>query len=64
MGSSNRTQVSVLRQYLYTIKAIGYYLNYLRTDKDRKTSIMADAYYFLYYTACFNNLLIPDNVFN
>jgi hypothetical protein len=54
----------VLRQYLNTIKAIGYYLNFLRSDKGRETPIMANAYYFLYYTACFNDILIPDDVFN
>jgi transposase InsO family protein len=64
VGSSNRTQVSVLRQYLNTIKAIGYCPNFLRSDRGRETPIMADAHYFLYYTACFNDLSIPDDVFN
>jgi hypothetical protein len=64
VGSSNRTQVSVLRQYLDTIKAVGYCPNFLRTDKDRETLMMADAHYFLYYTACFNDLSIPDDVFD
>jgi len=26
--------------------------------------MMADAHYFLYYTACFNDLSIPDDVFD
>jgi hypothetical protein len=25
---------------------------------------MADAYYFFYYTVCFNDPIIPDEVFN
>jgi len=64
VGSSNRTQVSVLRQYLHTVKAIGYCPNFLRTDKGRETPMMADAHYFLYYTACFNDPSIPDDVFD
>jgi len=64
VGSSNRTQVSVLRQYLHAIKAIGYCPNFLRTNRGRETPMMADAHYFLYYTACFDDLSIPDDVFD
>jgi hypothetical protein len=64
VDSSNRTQVSVLRQYLNIIKAIGYCPNFLRSDRGRETPIIVDTYYFFYYTACFNNLLIPNDVFN
>ena len=56
--------MSVLRQYLNTIKAIGYCPNFLRSDRGRETPIMADAYYFLYYTTYFNNLLILNDIFN
>ena len=56
--------MSVLRQYLNTIKAISYYPNFLRSNRGRETPIIADAHYFLYYTAYFNNLLIPNDVFN
>ena len=45
VGVSNRTQVSVLHQYLHTIKTLGYCPNYLRTDRGRETLMMADAYY-------------------
>jgi hypothetical protein len=37
VGVSNRTQVSVLHQYLHTIKTLGYCPNYLRTDRGRET---------------------------
>jgi hypothetical protein len=64
VGSSNRTQVSVLRQYLYTIKRVGHCPNFLRADKGRETPMMADAHYFFYYTACFNDSSISDEVFD
>jgi len=64
VGSSNRTQVSVLRQYLYTVKTVGYCPNFIRSDKGTETPMMADAHYFFYHTACFNDPTIPDDVFN
>jgi hypothetical protein len=64
VGSSNRTQVSVLRQYLHTVKTVGYCPNLIRSDKGRETPMMADAHYFFYHTACFNDPTIPDEVFN
>ena len=64
IGVSNRTQVSVLYQYLHTIKTLGYYPNYLRTDRGRETPMMADAYYYLYHTACLHDDTISDEAFN
>ena len=64
VDSSNRTQVSVLRQYLDIIKTIGYCLNFLRSDRGRETLIIVNIYYFLYYIAYFNNLLIFNDIFN
>jgi hypothetical protein len=64
VDNSNRTQVSVLRQYLYTIKAVGYCPNFIRSDKRREILIMADTHYYFYYTAYFNDLIILDEVFN
>jgi hypothetical protein len=64
VGSSNRTQVSVLRQYLYTVKTVGYCPNLIRSDKGRETPMMADAHYFFYHTACFDDPTIPDDIFN
>ena len=64
VGSSNRTQVSVLRQYLCTVKAVGYCPNLIRSDKGRETPMMADAYYFFYYTVYFKDLIIFDDIFN
>jgi hypothetical protein len=46
------------------MKAVGYYLNFIRSNKGRETLIMADVYYYFYYTACFNDLIILDEVFN
>jgi hypothetical protein len=46
------------------MKTIGYCPNLIRSNKGRETPIMADAYYFFYYTACFNDLTIPDDIFN
>jgi hypothetical protein len=62
VGSNNRTQVSVLRQYLYTVKTVGYCPNLIRSDKGRETPMMADAHYFFYHTACFKDPTIPDDI--
>jgi hypothetical protein len=64
VGCSNRTQVSVLRQYLNTVKKLGYCPNFLRTDRGRETPMMADAHYYFYHTACFYDTTIPDDVFD
>ena len=64
VGCSNRTQVSVLRQYLYTVKKLRYCPNFLRTDKGRETPMMADAHYYFYHTACFYDSTISDDVFD
>jgi hypothetical protein len=64
VGSSNRTQVSVVRQYLTAVKAMGYCPSFLRTDKGRETPMMADAQYYFYHTACFEDTTIPDEIFD
>ena len=64
VGVSNRTQVSVLHQYLHTIKTLGYCPNYLRTDRGRETPMMADAHYYLYHTACLHDDTISDEAFD
>ena len=51
IGSSSRTAVSVVRQYLATVKAYGKCPNYLRTDEGREIYMMADAHYYLYWMA-------------
>jgi hypothetical protein len=61
---SNRTQVSVLRQYLHTIKTFGYCPNYLRTDRGRETPMMANAYYYFYHTACLHDNTVSDKAFD
>ena len=48
VGSSNRIYVSVLRQYRYTVKAVDYCLNLIRSDKGRETPMMADAHLFIH----------------
>ena len=64
VGISNRTQVSVVRQYLHAIKSVGYCPNYLRTDRGRETPMMADAHYYFYHTACFNDDSLSNEAFN
>src|SRR5271163_4868987 len=64
VGTSNRTQVSVLRQYLHTVKSIGYCPNFLRTDRGRETPMMADAHYYFYHTACLHDESISDDAFD
>ena len=64
VGVSNRTQVSVLHQYLHTIKTLGYCPNYLRTDRGMETPMMADAYYYLHHTACLHDDTISDGAFD
>jgi hypothetical protein len=51
VGSSSRTQVSVLSQYLNAIDLIGYCPNFLRTDRGREVPMMADAHYHFYWQA-------------
>ncbi len=51
VGSSSRTQVSVLSQYLAAIETRGTCPNFIRTDKGRETPMMADAQYHLFYQA-------------
>jgi hypothetical protein len=38
--------------------------NYLRINRGRETLIIADIYYYFYYTAYFNNDSISNEAFN
>src|SRR5271155_2401006 len=49
VGSSNRTAVSVVCQYLEAVGLRDKCPNYLRTDDGTEISMMADAQYFLYW---------------
>lgn len=50
-GLSNRTQLSVLNQYLQAVRARGSCPSYLRTDKGTETVMLADAHFSLYSEA-------------
>jgi hypothetical protein len=50
-GSSNRTQLSVLNQYLRAVKARGVYPSFIRTDKGTETILLADAHFSFYIEA-------------
>jgi hypothetical protein len=51
VGNSNRTQLSVLRQYLLAIKARGLCPSFIRTDKGTETIMLADAHFSLFTEA-------------
>jgi len=50
-GSSNRTQLSVLNQYLRAVKTRGICPSFIRTDKGTETILLADAHFSLYIEA-------------
>jgi hypothetical protein len=69
VGNSNRTQLSVLRQYLLAVKARGLCPFFIRTDKGTETIMLADAYFSLFIEAAlaehwsdeeYNSLRITD----
>jgi hypothetical protein len=51
VGISNRTQLSVLRQYLRAVKARGLCPSFIRTDKGTETILFADAHFSFYIKA-------------
>jgi hypothetical protein len=51
VGNSNRTQLSVLRQYLLAVKARGLCPSFIRTDKGTETIMLADAHFSLFTEA-------------
>jgi hypothetical protein len=51
-GSSNRTAISVVRQYFNTIKLLGLYSRYLRTDRGTETVLLAAIHFSLFIRAC------------
>ena len=55
-GSSNRTQLSVLSQYLRAAKARGVCPSFIRTDKGTETILLADAHFSFYIEAA-----LPEN---
>jgi hypothetical protein len=50
-GCSNRTQLSILNQYLQAVKARGVCPSFIRTDKGTETILLADAHFSLYIEA-------------
>jgi hypothetical protein len=46
------------------MKVVSYYFNLIRSDKGRETPIITNIYYFFYYITYFNDLTIPDDIFN
>src|SRR5271163_3537474 len=69
VGNSNRTQLSVLRQYLSAVKARGLCPSFIRTDKGTETIMLADAHFSLFTEAAlaehwpdeeYNSLRITD----
>jgi hypothetical protein len=50
-GNSNRTPISVLKQYFNTVNAVGVCPRYLRTDKGTETILLADCHFSLYIEA-------------
>jgi hypothetical protein len=51
VGNSNRTQLSVLRQYLSAVKVRGLCPSFIRTDKGTETIMLADAHFSLFTEA-------------
>jgi hypothetical protein len=50
-GNSNRTPISVLKQYLNAVKAVGVYPRFLCTDKGIGTVLLADYHFSLFIEA-------------
>ena len=59
-GNSNRTQCSVVHQYLATIKRIGICPSFLRTDRGTETSLLAAAHFSLYRKHCLLTQPVAD----
>jgi len=63
VGTSNRTQLSVLRQYLRAVKARGLCPCFIRTDKGTETILLADAHFSFYIEAALREEW-PDEEYN
>lgn len=50
-GNSNRTPISVLKQYLRAVKAIGLCPRFIRTDRGTETVLLADCHFSLFIEA-------------
>ena len=50
-GNSNRTSISVLNQYLSTVKAVGVSPRFIRTDKGTETVLLAGCHFSLFIEA-------------
>jgi hypothetical protein len=50
-GNSNRTAISVIRQYLNTVKAIGLCPRFIRTDHGTETFLLCDIHFSLFIEA-------------
>jgi hypothetical protein len=51
VGNSNRTSISVVRQYFTAVQTIGICPRFIRTDKSTETVLLADLYFSLYIEA-------------
>ena len=63
VGLSNRTGISVCRQYLNTIKVVGRCPNFIRSDCGSETTLMASCHYDLYWQSCLDHG-VPDEELN
>jgi hypothetical protein len=63
VGLSNRTGISVCRQYLDTIKVVGRCPNFIRSDCGSETTLMASCHYDLYWQSCLDHG-VPDEELN
>jgi hypothetical protein len=62
IGLSNRTGISVCRQYLDVIKAVGRCPNFVRSDHGSETTLMAQCQFDLYWQACFDAEYADDEL--
>jgi hypothetical protein len=51
VGNSNRTAISVVRQYFTAVQATGICPHFIRTDRGTETVLLADLYFSLYIEA-------------
>jgi len=51
-GSSNRTAISVIRQYFITVKPLGLCPRFIRTDRGTETVLLAAMHFSLFIEAC------------
>jgi hypothetical protein len=63
VGNFNRTQLSVLRQYLVAVKARDLYPSFIRINKGTEIIMLADAYFSLFIEAVLAEYW-PDEEYN